>query len=85
MAALLVCEKPLFHTCREKQEYESLEGTIDDLSTQKKDTERELTATAGDYERMLELSQRLDKLNEQIDAKTDRWMELAEMAEGAAA
>ena len=67
--------------CREKQEYESLEGIIDDLSAQKQDTERELALVSGDYELMLELSQRLDKLTQQIDAKTDRWLELAEMAE----
>jgi len=71
--------------CREKEEYESLEGILDDLSSQKRDTERELANLSGDYELMLELGQRLDKLNELIDAKTDRWLELAEMAECAQA
>ncbi|CAL5223735.1 g6295 [Coccomyxa viridis] len=70
---------------REKQEYESLEGLIDTLSAEKQDTERELAKVSGDYERMLELSQRLDKLAEQIDAKTERWLELAEMEECAQA
>lgn len=71
--------------CREKQEYESLEGIIDTMSAEKQDTERELANVAGDYELMLELSQRLDRLTEQIDAKTERWLELAEMEECAQA
>ena len=62
-----------------------MEGIIDDLSAQKQDTERELAVTSGDYELMMELSQRLDRLTEQIDAKTERWLELAEMEECAQA
>lgn len=62
-----------------------MEGIIDDLSAQKQDTERELANLSGDYELMLELSQRLDKLTELIDGKTERWMELAEMEECAQA
>ena len=67
--------------CREKQEFESIEGIIDDLSAQKQDLERELAATNNDYELMAELSQHLEKLSEMIDTKTDRWLELAELAE----
>ena len=70
---------------REKQEYESLEGIIDHLSAQKQDTEKEMANLSGDYELMLELSQRLDKLTELIDGKTERWLELAEMEECAQA
>ena len=77
----MFCLNKYLLACREKQEYESLEGIIDDLSAQKQGTERELASVSGDYELMLELSQRLDKLTQQIDAKTDRWLELAEMAE----
>ena len=66
---------------REKQEFESIEGIIDNLSAQKRDIERELAATKDDYELMAELSQHLEKLSEMIDTKTDRWLELAELAE----
>ena len=62
-----------------------MEGVIDDLSAQKQDTEKELANVSGDYELMLELSQRLDKLTELIDGKTERWMVLAEMDECAQA
>ena len=67
--------------CREKQEFESIEGIIDNLSAQKQDIERELAATKDDYELMAELSQHLEKLSKMIDTKTDRWLELAELAE----
>ena len=67
--------------CREKQEFESIEGIIDDLSAQKQNIERELAATKGDYELMGKLSQNLENLSELIDRKTDRWLELAELAE----
>ena len=66
---------------REKQEYESLEGIIDDLSAQKLNIERELATTKDDYELMAKLSQHLEKLSELIDTKTDRWLELADLAE----
>ena len=67
--------------CREKQEFESIEGLIDDLSAQKQDIERQLAVTKDDYELMAELSQHLENLSEMIDTKTDRWLELAELAE----
>ena len=67
--------------CREKQEYESLEGIIDDLSAQKQEIQRELAATRDDYELMAKLSQHLEDLSKLIDRKTDRWLELAELAE----
>ena len=70
-----------FGRCREKKEYESLEGIIDALSAQKLDIERELAATKDDYELMAKLSQHSEKLSELIDTKTDRWLELAELAE----
>ena len=55
------------------------------MSAQKQDTERELASVSGDYELMLELSQRLDKLAEMMDNKTERWLELAELEECAQA
>ncbi len=62
-----------------------MEAIIDDLSAQKQDTERELANVSGDYELMQELSQRLDKLTELIDGKTERWLVLAEIEECAQA
>ena len=67
--------------CREKKEYEALEGQIDALSGGKSDLEARLAAAGSDYALMTKLSQELDRIVAEIDAKTERWMELAEIAE----
>lgn len=74
--------------CREKQELEQLEGTIDDLGSSKAALERELDQLAGcgeKYEETLQISQRLASLVAEIDAKTERWLVLADRAEQHAA
>lgn len=70
--------------CREKQEYEQLEGKIDGLSSNKTALEQELSQLAGNgekYEEMLQVSQRLAALVAEIDSQTERWLELADRAE----
>lgn len=70
--------------CREKQEYEQLEGKIDGLSSNKAALEQELSRVSGNgekYEEMLQISQRLATLVAEIDSQTERWLELADRAE----
>lgn len=70
--------------CREKQEYEKLEGKIDGLSSNKAALEQQLSELAGNrekYEEMLQVSQRLAVLVAEIDSQTERWLELADRAE----
>lgn len=74
--------------CREKQEYEQLEGKIDGLSSSKAAMEQQLSQLAGNgekYEEMLQVSQKLAALVAEIDAQTERWLELADRAEQHAA
>lgn len=74
--------------CREKQEYEQLEGKIDGLSSSKVAMEQQLSQLAGNgekYEEMLQVSQKLAALVAEIDAQTERWLELADRAEQHAA
>lgn len=68
-------------TCREKKEYEALDGQVDALSAKKSDLEQRLAAAGSDYALMTELSQELERVVADIDAKTERWLELAEIAE----
>lgn len=70
-------------TCafREKQEYEALEGQLEDLSELKLQLERELDAAGGDYELLQQLSGKLARTDSELDRKTERWLELAEIAE----
>ena len=67
--------------CREKKEYEALEGQIDALSAEKADLDAQLAAAGADYELMTRISERLSAIGADIDAKTERWLELAEVAE----
>jgi polyhydroxyalkanoate synthesis regulator phasin len=73
------------HACREKQEYASLEGEIDRLTGRKQKLENRLATAGGDYVLVAEISEQLAEVIDEIDKKTDRWLELAEVAELASA
>ena len=62
--------------CREREEFEGLEAVIERLSAKQKHLEEKL---AGSYDD--ETSQALAKVAVEVDAKTDRWLELAERAD----
>jgi ATP-binding cassette subfamily F protein uup len=66
---------------REKKEYEGLEAKIDALAKQKAEMEVRLAGAGSDYALMAELSAELSSIAEEIDHKTERWLELAEIAE----
>ncbi|GAB5366069.1 hypothetical protein AAMO2058_001112700 [Amorphochlora amoebiformis] len=70
---------------KEKKEYESLETHIEELTEKKEELESILnTATAnGDaYEAIADIAAKLANVDAEIEAKTDRWIELAEVLEG---
>jgi len=72
----------MYRCCiREKQEYEALEKEVDDLSDLKKQLERDLDGAFGDYEQLQQLSEKLAHISSELDRKTERWLELAEIAE----
>jgi ABC transporter C-terminal domain len=70
---------------REKEEFAALEGLIDELSAKKEELERSVAAEAkkGDFMKVKELSAELERVAAAVEAKTDRWLELAERAEAA--
>ena len=65
----------------ERKEFEQLEGKIAQLEDEKTETEMALTKGAGDYSKVQELFDKVEKLKEEIENKTERWMELAEIDE----
>ena len=65
----------------ERKEFEQLEGKIAQLEDDKTETEMALTKGAGDYSKVQELFDKVEKLKEEIENKTERWMELAEIDE----
>jgi ATP-binding cassette subfamily F protein uup len=68
---------------KEKREYEHLETHIPTLEADKETIEKRLYNDApSNYEEVTRLSEQLAALSAQIDAATERWMELAERLEG---
>ena len=66
----------------EKREFEQLENEIDSLETQKAELVKQINGGEQDYEKLTEWSQNLEKLETELNQKSDRWLELAERAEG---
>jgi hypothetical protein len=70
---------------REKQELDRLPAEIDALSVTKASLEQQLavlTQQGGDsYQQAAQIGLQLAKLAADIDAKTDRWLDLEEQAE----
>ncbi|MEM9675414.1 MAG: ABC-F family ATP-binding cassette domain-containing protein, partial [Bacteroidota bacterium] len=70
---------------REKREYEQLEQEIAQLEETKENLTTQLaelsSITQPDHQALTEVSQQLQQVTEEIDTKTDRWLELAERME----
>lgn len=66
-------------TFKEKHEYETLEKEIAKLEEEKIRLEEQLASGITDHNELQKISARLGDVMKQIDDKTGRWMELAEM------
>ena len=66
-------------TFKEKQEYESLEKEIAALEEEKSTIETALCSGSLSVDELTEMSKRLPVLNDTIDGKTMRWLELSEI------
>ncbi|MGL5937360.1 MAG: ABC-F family ATP-binding cassette domain-containing protein [Phocaeicola sp.] len=64
---------------KEKKEFETLEKEIEKLEAEKASIEAELCSGALSVEELTEKSKRLPSLNDELDEKTMRWMELSEI------
>ena len=67
-------------TYKEKQEFEQLGICIDRLEQEKKDIEAALSGGCISVEEINALSKRLPILNDELDAKSMRWLELSELS-----
>ena len=63
---------------KEKQEFETLEAELENMTNEKEEIEKELSSGELDANDITEKSQRLSSLNEIIDEKEFRWLELSE-------
>ena len=64
---------------REKQEFESLEKEIEALEQEKKDIEAALSSGTLSTKDIIDLSKRLPVVNDLLDEKSMRWLELSEI------
>lgn len=65
---------------KEKREFEQLEKDIETLTKEKADIETALSSGSITVEQITEMSKRLPALNEELDEKEMRWLELSEFA-----
>lgn len=65
---------------KERQEFDSLEGDLEKLETEKEELTAVLSNPDSDNEALMKAGERLSKVVEEIDAKTNRWMELVDFA-----
>lgn len=66
---------------KEKQELETMEKIIIDLEQQIETINEQMNGFQSDYNKLTELSNQRDHLNEQLEAKNERWLELLEKQE----
>ena len=66
-------------TYSEKREFETIEKDIDKLEGQKAAIEDELCTGELSVEQLTEKSKKLSEINDSIDTKTMRWLELSEI------
>ena len=73
-------DKPRRMSFKEKQEWAQLEEQLPQLEAEKEDITVRLSSGTCSMEEITRLSKRFEELNEAIDEKTMRWLELSELA-----
>lgn len=66
---------------KEKREYEQLQNEIERLEQQKQALIEKLNAGSNDHEALTGWSLEIEKLDQQIEKRSDRWLELSEFAD----
>lgn len=67
-------------TFKEKFEFEKLEKEIPELEARKEELENVLASGIDDHEKLMEVSATLGDLINELDSKSERWLELADFA-----
>ena len=79
-------QKPRFNekrklTFRETQEFESLEAILNELENKKESLTDKLNSGETDHEKLAKWALELEQVNNEIDTKELRWLELSEIAD----
>jgi ABC transport system ATP-binding/permease protein len=65
-------------TYREKLEFESLDREIPIMEQEKTALEYALQVAGSDYNRIREITEKLEEINRQLDIRSQRWLDLSE-------
>ena len=68
-------------TSKEQKELETMEDTILDLENQINELNQQMSLYQNDYDKLVEISNLANKLNSELEAKNERWLELLEKQE----
>ena len=68
-------------TSKEQKELETMENTILDLENQINELNQQMSLYQNDYDKLVEISNLANKLNSELEAKNERWLELLEKQE----
>ena len=68
-------------TSKEQKELETMEDTILDLENQINELNQQMSLYQNDYDKLVEISDLASKLNSELEAKNERWLELLEKQE----
>ncbi|MCR4920394.1 MAG: ABC-F family ATP-binding cassette domain-containing protein [Bacteroidaceae bacterium] len=72
-------ERPRRMTFKERREYEQLEADIERLEEEKRKIESALSSGQLSVQEITEMSKRLPQVNDELDEKSMRWLELSEL------
>jgi ATP-binding cassette subfamily F protein uup len=74
-------EKKLKFSYKEEREYATIEGDIADLEARMEENQAEQGSCGSDYVKLQQLQAELAQLEEQLEAKMERWMYLNDLKE----
>lgn len=74
-------EHSLKFSFNEQREYKTIDDDIEKLEHQIAECEKEFSKAASDYVQLQEITEKKQKLEKQLDEKTERWIYLNELAE----
>ena len=74
-------EKKLNFSYKEEREYATIEGDIADLEARMEENQAEQGSCGSDYVKLQQLQAELAQLEEQLEAKMERWMYLNDLKE----
>jgi ATP-binding cassette subfamily F protein uup len=75
-------DRPRKLNWKEQQELAGLEAAIEALEAEQAKLQDEINDSGSDYTKLQALVERLQRLEVELEAKTERWLELSEFAEG---